>query len=155
VERLIADEYEFEQRRAYQKEPQGWSAARWAQYAELGLLGLPFAEAQGGAGGTPVETMIVMEAFGRGLILEPYLATVVLGGAALRFAGRATQQEELVPQIAAGKLHLALAATERQARHEIADVALRATPRSGGFTLSGEKGVVLHGDCADRFIVSA
>jgi pimeloyl-CoA dehydrogenase small subunit len=155
VERLIADEYDFGQRQAYQKESQGWSAARWAQYAELGLLGLPFSEAQGGTGGTPVETMIVMEAFGRGLILEPYLATVVLGGAALRFGGSAAQQEELAPQIASGKLHLALAATERQARHELADVALRATPRGNGFLLSGEKGVVLHGDCADRLIVSA
>jgi len=86
---LIAKEYSFEQRKDYAREPLGYSQARWAQLAELGLLALPFAEAQGGIGGTPVETMIVMEAFGRGLVLEPYLATVVLGGGLLRFAGSA------------------------------------------------------------------
>src|SRR5919206_2214163 len=80
VERLLADRYGFEQRAAYQREAEGWSRALWAQYAELGLLGLPFEERFGGFGGGPTETMIVMEAFGRALALEPYLATVVLGG---------------------------------------------------------------------------
>ena len=80
VERLIADQYQFEQRKKYMAEPDGWSRAVWQQYAELGLLGLPFAETHGGFGGGPVETMIVMEAFGRGLVLEPYFATVILGG---------------------------------------------------------------------------
>ena len=80
VTSLIEKEYAFERRKAYAREAPGYSEARWAQYAELGLLGLPFAEELGGVGGTPVETMIVMEAFGRGLVLEPYLATVVLGG---------------------------------------------------------------------------
>ncbi len=73
VDRLIADKYGFDQRRAFMAEPGGWSRAMWAQFAELGLLGLPFAEEHGGFGGGPVETMIVAEAFGRGLVLEPYL----------------------------------------------------------------------------------
>ncbi len=156
VTRLIADAYDFEQRKAYAKEPLGYSAARWAQYAELGLLGLPFAEGEGGIGGTPVETMIVMEAFGRGLVLEPYLATVVLGGGLLRFAGSTAQRQEMIPAIAGGTLRLAFAHTERQARYDLADVAVTATPAaSGGYVLSGAKGVVLHGDAADRLIVSA
>jgi pimeloyl-CoA dehydrogenase small subunit len=153
---LIEKEYAFEQRKAYAREPLGYSQARWAQFAELGLLALPFAEVQGGIGGTPVETMIVMEAFGRGLVLEPYLATVVLGGGLLRFAGSAAQVDAMVPAIAGGTLRLAFAHTERQSRYDVADIAVTAKPEpGGGFVLSGQKGVVLHGDSADRLIVSA
>ena len=156
VSGLIAKKYSFEQRKAYAREPLGYSAARWAQFAELGLLALPFAEAQGGIGGTPVETMIVMEAFGRGLVLEPYLATVVLGGGLLRFAGSAAQLEAMVPAIAGGTLRLAFAHTERQSRYDLADVAVTAKPGpGGGFVLGGHKGVELHGEGADRLIVSA
>ena len=156
VTSLIEKEYGFEQRKAYAREPHGYSAARWAQFAELGLLGLPFAEDAGGIGGTPVETMIVMEAFGRGLVLEPYLATIVLGGGLLRFAGSAARRQEMVPAIAAGKLRLAFAHGEPQARYDLADVAVTAQPAPrGGFVLAGHKGVVLHGDSADRLIVSA
>jgi pimeloyl-CoA dehydrogenase small subunit len=155
VTSLIDKEYTFEQRKAYAKEPLGYSEARWAQYAELGLLGLPFAEELGGIGGTPVETMIVMEAFGRGLVLEPYLATVVLGGGLLRFAGSAAQRQEMIPAIAAGDFRLAFAHTERQSRYDLADVATTAKPVAAGFVLGGQKGVVLHGEGADRIIVSA
>jgi pimeloyl-CoA dehydrogenase small subunit len=155
VGKLIADEYDFEKRKAYSKETAGYSAARWAQFAELGLLGLPFPERLGGSGGTPVETMIVMEAFGRGLVLEPYLATVILGGGLLRLAGSPAQQQELIPAIAAGKLRLAFAYAERQSRYDLADVAATARSAGGGYVLNGQKGVVLHGDSADRFIVTA
>ena len=109
VERLVADRYGFEQRTTYMKEPQGWSRALWKQYAELGLLGLPFAEKDGGFGGGPIETMIVMEAFGRALALEPFLATVVLAGGILRASGSEKQKSELVPKIAEGSLVLAFA----------------------------------------------
>jgi len=155
VGKLIADEYDFEKRKAYSKEHAGYSAERWAHYAELGLLGVPFPERLGGSGGTPVETMIVMEAFGRGLVLEPYLATVILGGGLLRFAGSPAQQQELVPAIAAGRLRFAFAYAERQSRYDLADVATTARASGGGYNLSGEKSVVLHGDSADRLIVSA
>jgi pimeloyl-CoA dehydrogenase small subunit len=155
VSRVIADEYAFERRKAYGKEPTGFSLARWAQFAELGLLGLPFPEALGGVGGTAVETMLVMEAFGRGLVLEPYLATVVLGGSLLRFAGSPAQQQAIIPEIARGKRRLAFAQTERQARFDLADVATTARPDGAGFVLDGQKGVVLHGDSADTLIVTA
>ncbi|MBV8133137.1 MAG: acyl-CoA dehydrogenase family protein, partial [Alphaproteobacteria bacterium] len=82
VDRLLADHYAFAQRRGYLAEPEGWSTSLWSRYAEQGLLGLPFAEEYGGFGGGPIEIMLVMEAFGRVLALEPYLATVVLGGTA-------------------------------------------------------------------------
>jgi pimeloyl-CoA dehydrogenase small subunit len=155
VERLLADRYDFESRKAYQARPEGWSREVWAQYAELGLLALPFAEEHGGFGGGPVETMIVMEAFGRALALEPYLATVVLGGGFLRHAASDEQRAGLVPEVAAGALRLAFAHTERQSRHDLFDVATTARRDGAGYVLDGEKGVVLHGDSADRLIVSA
>jgi pimeloyl-CoA dehydrogenase small subunit len=154
VDRLIADQYQFEQRKKYISEPDGWSHAVWQQYAELGLLGLPFAEAHGGFGGGPVETMIVMEAFGRGLVLEPYFATVILGGGLLRRAGTPAQQQELLPQVAQGKLKLAFAHVERQSRYDLADVATTAR-QDAAWVLDGAKSVVLHGDCADRLLVTA
>src|ERR671939_332834 len=117
VERLLADRYGFEQRRVYAGTPEGWSREIWAHYAELGLLGLPFAEEHGGFGGGPVETMIAFEAFGRALALEPYLATVVLGGGFLRHGASDEQRSELIPKIAGGGMTLALAHNERQARY--------------------------------------
>src|SRR5512135_3779347 len=140
VGKLIADEYDFEKRKAYAKEPAGYSEARWAEYAELGLLGLPFPEQLGGSGGTPVETMIVMEAFGRGLVLEPYFATVILGGGMLGLVGSPAQQQELIPAIAKGKLRLAFAHGERQSRYDLSDVATTARATAGGYTLDGQKG---------------
>src|SRR5829696_9933940 len=116
VERLLADRYDFESRRAHQAQPEGWSRKVWAQYAELGLLALPFSEEHGGFGGGPVETMIVMEAFGRALALEPYLATVILGGGFLRHGASEAQRAELIPRIAAGEMMNAFAPTERQSR---------------------------------------
>ncbi|HUX74274.1 MAG TPA: acyl-CoA dehydrogenase family protein [Steroidobacteraceae bacterium] len=133
----------------------GWSRKLWAQFADIGLLGLPFAEADGGSGGGPVETMIVMEAFGRGLVLEPYFATVVLCGGLLRRAASAAQRTALVPRIADGSLLLAFAWMERQSRDDPADVATTARRDGGAFILSGEKSLVLHGDAADKFIVTA
>jgi pimeloyl-CoA dehydrogenase small subunit len=155
VERLLADRYDFEQRKAYGSTAEGWSRELWSRYAELGLLGLPFAEAEGGFGGGPVETMIVMEAFGRALVLEPYLATVVLAGGFLRHAASAAQREALVPAIAEGRLILTFAHGERQARWDLADVATTAKRDGAGWVIEGEKSLVLHGDSADRLVVSA
>src|SRR3954470_1972111 len=92
VRKLVAGDYTFEKRRAYQKQPDGFARDNWRKFAELGLLGLPFAEAEGGIGGTPVEMMIVMEEFGRGLVVEPYLASVVLTGGLIAGAGNAAQR---------------------------------------------------------------
>src|SRR5919206_1417860 len=102
VERLTTQRYDFETRKKYMKEPDGWSRDMWRQYVELGLTALPFAEEHGGIGGGPVETMIVMEAFGRALALEPYLATVVLGGGLVQHGGSETQRGKLLPKIADG-----------------------------------------------------
>jgi pimeloyl-CoA dehydrogenase small subunit len=156
VDRLLADHYGFAARRGYLAEPEGHSRAMWQRYAELGLLGLPFAEEYGGFGGGAIGTMLAMEAFGRVLALEPYLATVVLSGTALRLAGSEAQKSTIMPQIAEGRTTLAFAHGERQARYDLNDVLTTAkVTGNGGWVLDGAKSVVVHGDNADRLIVSA
>jgi pimeloyl-CoA dehydrogenase small subunit len=155
VERLLADRYGVNARERFMAEPAGWSGALWRDYANLGLLGLPFEEQHGGIGGGPVETMIVMEAFGRALALEPFFATVVLGGGLLRLGASETMRAALIPQIVAGDLLLAFAHAERQARYDLADIATTARRDGNGFVLDGAKSLVLHGDCVGKLIVSA
>jgi pimeloyl-CoA dehydrogenase small subunit len=155
VDRLIADQYSFEQRKKYAGEAGGWSQKAWAQIADLGLCGLPFEETLGGFGGGPVETMIVMEAFGRGLVLEPYFATVILGGGLLRRAGSDELKGALAPQVAAGKCKLAFAHVERHSRYDLNDVATTAEKQGGAWVLNGAKSVVIHGDSADKLFVTA
>jgi pimeloyl-CoA dehydrogenase small subunit len=155
VERMLADHYDFEHRKRYASAHEGFSRDVWAKFAELGLLALPFDERHGGFGGGPVETMIVMEAFGGALVLEPYLATVVLAGSAIAQGQNDDLKAALLPQIVDGSLRLAFAHQERQARYDLADVSLAAQRDGDGFVLSGEKSIVLHGDAADRLVVSA
>ncbi len=141
---------------AMMAEPKGYSAAGWQEFAEQGLTAIPFAEDDGGLGQGPTEMMLVGEAIGRTLALEPFYATVVLGGGILRHAGSAEQRQRLVPDIAAGKLTLALAHQERQSRFDLFDVGVTAKPdEAGGFTLEGEKCVVVNGDHADKLVVVA
>ena len=155
VNRLLTDQYGFDKRRSYLQQPAGWSTALWSQYAELGLLGLPFAEEFGGFGGGAVDVMLLMQAFGRVLVLEPYLSTVVLGGTAIQLAGNAEQQTEILPEIVDGSTKLAFAHGERQARYDLTDVLTTAKKNGSDYVLDGAKSVVLHGDSADRLIVSA
>jgi len=155
VERLFSDRYDFEARKRFMQSAEGWSRDVWKQYAELGLLGLPFDEEHGGFGGGPVETMIVMEAMGRALALEPYLATVILGGGLIRHAGSEAQRNSILPKVADGSMLLAFAHSERQSRYDLADVTTTAKKDGSGFVLNGAKSLVLHGDSADRIIVSA
>src|ERR1700760_254807 len=114
VARLMKDKYGFEQRKAYAASPLGFSEEMWRHYAELGLLGAPFAEEDGGYGGGAVEIMLTQEAVGRALALEPYFATVVLAGSALRHGASAAERGALIPEIASGELRLALAHAEPQ-----------------------------------------
>jgi pimeloyl-CoA dehydrogenase small subunit len=155
VERLATQRYDFESRKKYMKENDGWSRDMWRQYVELGLTALPFAEEHGGIGGGPVETMIVMEACGRALVLEPFFATVVLGGGLLRAGASEAMRTALMPKVAAGDLMLAFAHAERQSRYDLADVATTARRDGADYVLDGAKSLVIHGDCADKLIVSA
>ena len=155
LSRFIAKDYPFEARRALAKSADGFSRDHWKQFADLGLLALPFPEDFGGLNGNAVDTMLVMEAFGRGLVLEPYLATAVVAGGLIRDAGSAAQKEALLPAIAGGELMLALAHYERGARYEVSRVDTAAKADGSGWKLSGAKGVVLGGGAADKLLVSA
>ena len=155
VSRMLADNYSFAQRKTHLAAPEGWSTAIWSQFAELGLLGLPFAEQYGGYGGGPQETMLVMQAFGRVLVVEPYFPTVILGGTGIMAAGTDAQKQAILPAIAEGRLKLAFAHSERQARYDLTDVVTTAKKDGGAWILDGSKTVVAHGDSADKLIVSA
>ena len=155
VVRLMKDRYGFEARKGYQASPHGWSETLWREYADMGLLGAPFSEDDGGYGGGAVETMIVMEEFGKALAIEPYLQTVVLCGALIKHGAGPEKRAELIGKIAAGDLRLSFAHAERQSGYDLYDVALTARKDGAGFVLNGEKGLVGQGDSADALIVSA
>lgn len=155
VDGLLTNAYDFEQRKKYMKEKGGWSKAVWSKLAEQGLLGLPFAEADGGFGAGGVETMIVMEALGRALVLEPYLATVVIAGGFLRHGGSAEQKAAHIPAIIDGSKTFAFAQLEKNSRYDLFDVATTAKKKGSGYVIDGEKFVVLNGEAADTLVVTA
>ena len=155
VDGLLSDAYEFEQRKKYMKEKGGWSKAIWSKLAEQGLLGLPFAEDDGGFGAGAVETMIVMEALGRALVLEPYLATVVIGGGFLRHGGSAAQKQAHIPGIIDGSRTFGFAQLEKNSRYDLHDVATSAKKKGDAYVIDGEKFVVVNGENADTLVVTA
>src|SRR6204780_1837068 len=155
VDGLLGDSYDFEQRKKYMAEKGGWSKSLWGKLAEQGLLGLPFPEDDGGFGAGAVETMIVMEALGKALVLEPYLATVVLAGGFLRRGGSAEQKAAYIPGIIDGSKTFAFAQLEKNSRSDFSDVATWAKKRGEGWVIDGEKFVVLNGEAADTLIVTA
>ena len=157
LDRLLADAYgDLNQRKNYMKEPKGYSDKLYAQLAELGLTAVPFSEEDGGLGQGLTETMIISEAFGRALSVDPYVPSIVLSGGVLRHAGNKALSAELIPGLIEGKQTVALAFQERQSRYDLADVATSAkADGKGGYTLEGQKSVVWAGDSADKLIVSA
>ena len=154
IQRLLATEYSFERRQAILKEPFGFSAPFWELLAQQGVLGAGMPEQHGGFGG-PVEIMIVMEEFGKSLVLEPFMSSVVLCGGLLRDTGTADQQQAYLPRIIAGRCRGALAHHDGAARYDLSRVASTARRRGGGYLLTGQKTVVLDGAIADLVIVSA
>ncbi len=155
VTRFVSDRYELESRRQYIAEEAGFSADNWRQMAELGWLSVPFSEEHGGFGGGAADLMVVMEEFGKGLVIEPYLATVLLFGGTLAESGNAALQQALIPQIIDGSLHGALAFHERHSRYSFSQIDTRAEKTGSGYRLNGEKTVVLNGLAASKIIVSA
>jgi len=155
VDGLLADSYDFEQRKKYAAEKDGWSRQIWGKLAEQGLLGLPFSENDGGFGAGAVETAIVMESLGRSLVLEPYLTTVVIGGGFLRHGASAEQKAAHIPSVIDGSKTLAFAQLEKNSRYDLADVSTTAKKKGDGWVIDGEKFVVLHGDSASTLIVTA
>jgi pimeloyl-CoA dehydrogenase small subunit len=155
IKRFVATHYNFDTRAKIMASPGGFSTDVWAAIAEMGLLGLPFAEVHGGFGGSTVDVMLVMEAIGEGLLVEPYLATVGLGGRFIARAGSKAQQERILPALIEGKHTLAFAHTEPGARYDLRQVGLKARRQGEGWVLDGDKAMVLHGGSADTLVVSA
>jgi pimeloyl-CoA dehydrogenase small subunit len=155
VDGLLGSSYDFDQRKKYMAEKGGWSKTVWNKLAEQGLLGLPFSEDDGGFGAGAVETMIVMEALGKALMLEPYLPTVVIGGGLLRRGGSAEQKAAHIPSVIDGSKTFAFAQLEKNSRYDLADVSTSAKKKGAGWVIDGEKFVVLNGEAADTLIVTA
>ena len=155
LQKFIARDYDFDKRRAFARSELGFSAQAWQQFADLGLLALPFAEEHGGLSGNAVDTLVVMEQFGAGLLLEPYVSTVVACGCLLRDAASDAVKAKYLPAIAAGKAKFALAAYEAQGRYALNHVSLKADKESSGWVLNGRKQVVIDAPSADYCLVTA
>ncbi|MGC1523931.1 MAG: acyl-CoA dehydrogenase family protein, partial [Steroidobacteraceae bacterium] len=155
LQRFVNREYDFGRRRELARSALGYSADAWARFAELGILALSIPEEFGGFGGNAVDVMLVMESMGRGLLLEPFLSTVVLCGGLIRDSGSPAVKRSLLPRIGTGEIKLALACYEASGRYDLSQVTCTATPEGGGWRLSGQKTVVLDAPSADYFLVSA
>lgn len=154
IDKFIAEHYELEQRQKFTRLKGGFDPSNWQKMAELGWLGLPFSEADGGFGGSLIDTMLLMEAFGRGLIVEPYLANVVLGGHLLAHFGTAAQKRSILPSIMDGSAQVALAYAEEQSHFDLFDVATCARSENRGLVISGQKSMVQNGSTAACIIAS-
>ena len=155
ITRFIQEDYKFDERRRISKSSSGIDKEVWKTFAQLGWLSIPFSENSGGFGGGPVDVSVIMEEFGKGLVLEPYLPTVLLFGGLINSAGNEEQCSDLLPKIIEGDLLGAFAYLERQSRYELTDVMTKVESHSEGFILDGEKVVVLNGLNASKLIVSA
>ncbi len=155
IERFIRNDYSFAVRQSIVHGELGYDAGNWRTFAELGWLGVPFAEADGGFGGTAIESIIMCEQFGKGLVVEPFLATVVLAGGAIRIGGHRAQRAAHLPGIAEGSTQAALAFAEPQGRYNLADIVTTAARTDAGYVLNGYKAVVLNAPAADFLVVSA
>jgi alkylation response protein AidB-like acyl-CoA dehydrogenase len=154
VRRFVADRYDLEKRNGYMKGKRGFSDANWQAMAELGWLGLAFGEAEGGFGGNQIDVMLVMEEFGKGMVVEPFLASVVLGGGAVKRGGSAALREALLPGVIDGTRQLALAMSEEQSRFDLNDVLTSARDGGDHWIVNGQKSMVQNGGSATQLIVS-
>ena len=155
VERMLRASYDFDRRRGIIASEDGWSEPRWQEFANLGLLAAPFSEEAGGLGGGPIASMIIMEAFGRHLVVEPYLETVVLAGALIEALAADAQRRELLDGIMSGRTIWALALLEARSHHDLHAVSTTAERQGDSYVLHGAKAVVVAAPWADQLIVSA
>ncbi|MBL4666468.1 MAG: acyl-CoA dehydrogenase family protein, partial [Sneathiella sp.] len=155
IDRFVKDHYSPEDRIKLSQTELGFSRDHWKTMAELGWLGMAFSEKVGGFGGGAVETMIMMESMGRGLVLEPFVSTILLGGALIAEAGSETQIEAIIPEIIEGNLMMSFGYAEAQSRFNLNDVETTASKSGDGYILNGTKAVVYHGGTADKIVISA
>lgn len=155
VGRFAREIYTFEAWRRLSETEDGFDRANWARMAELGWIGACLPEEFGGLDGGGVDAMVIAEAFGRGLVQEPYMWTAIVGAGLILAGGSAAQRQELLPAVVEGRLMLSLASAEPQSRFDLHDVACSAKAEGDGYVLSGHKSVVFHAQSADRIIVAA
>jgi alkylation response protein AidB-like acyl-CoA dehydrogenase len=155
VGKFIDNEYDFDTRQEYAGSERGFSDDVWKTFAELGWTAVPFAEEDGGLGGGPAEIMVLMQSLARGLVVEPYIANVILAGGILKRFANETQKEQWLHPMIAGELQATLAFNEPQARYELANVATTATKDSNHWVLNGRKGLVLNGGTSDLLLIPA
>ena len=153
VERFVQENYDLSNRIKISSEDPGFSEDYWSSMAELGWLGLAFDEADGGFGGDQIDTLVLMEQFGKGLVLEPFLANIVLGGGAIKRGGSQVIKDSVIPKLIEGSLQITLAYAEEQSRFDINDVATAAREESGNFIINGKKSMVLNAESADKLVV--
>ncbi len=153
--RFVKKECQFEQRREQMRSPLGYSDEQWAKMAELGWLCIPFSEKYDGLGGSFVDVMVLLEELGKGLMVEPWLSTVILGGRLVEMLGTEQQKQDVIPEVCGGQMKLALAYSEVGVRHQLTNISMGAKPKGDGFVLNGEKVLVLSGQAADQLIVVA
>ena len=155
VDQFILKEYDWETRQSLSHSDLGFGQENWQKFAELGWLGISVSEDSGGFGGSAIESMLIMEAFGKGLVVEPFLETMIMSGGILDDHGSAEQKSSLLEPAIAGNMQLALAYAEPQSRFNLSDVVTEAKADGDNFTLNGYKSVVMNGPSANKIIVSA
>ena len=155
VERFVQENYDLSNRIKISEEDPGFSKEYWSSMAELGWLGLAFSEEDGGFGGNQIDTLVLMEQFGKGLVLEPFLANVVLGGGSIKRGASQEIKDSIIPSLIDGSLQITLAYAEEQSRFDIEDVATAAREENGGFIINGKKSMVLNAESADKIVVVA
>ena len=155
AEKFIERDYSFDVRRLVSSSEEGFSRVIWNKFAELGWIGLSMPEEYGGWGGNLVDLSVLFEEIGRGLIVEPFLSTSVLGGSLINYNGSESQKKSIIPDLINGKLLLAFAFTERHSRYNLADIETTASNTGEGYIINGSKSIVIHGSTADKLIVSA
>jgi alkylation response protein AidB-like acyl-CoA dehydrogenase len=155
IGRFISTDYDFETRQKIAASDSGFSRDMWRTFAELGWTAVPFAEADGGLDGGPVELMLMMEQFGRGLVVEPFLANIVLAGGVLRRGANAEQKAKWLAPLIEGDLQAAFAFIEPQSRYDVANTATKADANDDGYVLNGTKSLVLNGAAAELLIIPA
>ena len=155
IQRFLREQYDFDERRKIVATDEGWSRKHWSAFAELGLCAAPFQESSGGLGGGSLATMIVMQEFGRSLVVEPYFETVVLAGGLIEDVGSPEQREAFLPKIIDGSAIWTLAWAEGRSRYDFDNVTTTARRQGDNFVLSGTKAAVIGAPWADKLIVSA
>ena len=155
AEKFIANDYDFDTRQTIAASEQGYGSSVWRTFAELGWTAIPFSEADGGFDGGPLESMLMMQQFGRGLIVEPYLANIVLAGGVLRRIANESQKAKWMQPLIAGELQTALAFAEPQSRYDLANIETTAVADADGWVINGHKSVVCNGGHAGLLIIPA